>query len=156
MKKTTLFAALSASVFISGCASTQVQTQGSYPASASVMQIISQESQEAMRATQKLNKYRQQHNQTLDYRHRSFENDVVMIDYIGKPPAVLNSLAIRYGYRFLEVGVRQDLPTVNFTRYENTPEMLVMDIDAQLGDSGQISLDKQQKVITLIYPQVAQ
>ena len=152
MKILTAIALATSTLVMSGCASTDIQTQGGYPASTSILEIISQESQEAMRATQNLTKFRQQKIATLDYRNRSFEEDKIMLDYIGKPDAVLSSLAIRYGYRFLVVGVRQELPTVNFTQYWTTPEQAVIDIDGQLGDSAQLSLDKQQKIISLIYP----
>lgn len=156
MKKIALVAAITSSLVIGGCTTTTVSTKGGYPASTSILEIISQESQEAMRATQKLTKYREQSFATMDYRQRDFENDKIMLDYIGKPESVLSSIAIRYGYRFLEVGVRQHLPTVNFTQYWNTPMQAVIDIDAQIGESAQLSLDKEQKIITLIYPAVQQ
>lgn len=156
MKKIALLAAITSTLVVSGCATTTMQTKGGYPASSSVLEIISQESQEAMRATQKLTKYREQSFATMDYRQRNFEEDKIMLDYIGKPDAVLSSLAIRYGYRFLQVGVRQHLPTINFTQYWTTPAQAVVDIDAQIGDAAQLSLDKNQKIITLIYPAVQQ
>ena len=156
MRNITLLVAMASAVFVGGCSTTTMQTKGGFPASTSVLEIISQESQEAMRATQKLTKYREQEFATMDYRQRNFEQDKIMLDYIGKPDAVLSSLAIRYGYRFVEVGVRQGLPTVNFTQYWTTPAQAVVDIDAQIGDSAQLSLDKSQKLITLIYPAVQQ
>lgn len=156
MRKIGLLTAIATTAaLMTGC-QTAPQTQGVYPASTTVLEIISQESQEAMRATQKLTKYRQQYNETLDYRQRNFETDQILLDYIGKPQSVINSIAVRYGYRFVEVGVKQDLPTMNFTRYETTPEQALVDIDAQLGTSAKLSLDKHQKLITLIYPNEVQ
>lgn len=159
MRKIGLLSAAAASAFlITGCQSNpaSTSTQGMYPASTTVLEIISQETQEAMRATQKLTKYRQQYNETLAYRQGSFEEDQILLDYIGKPEPLLNSIAIRYGYRYVEVGVKQDLPIMNFTKYETTPEQALVDVDAQLGTSADISLDKQQKLITLVYPNAAQ
>ena len=154
MKKIALLAAITSTLVVSGCATTTMQTKGGYPASSSVLEIVLVSKGTLLR--QKLTKYREQSFATMDYRQRNFEEDKIMLDYIGKPDAVLSSLAIRYGYRFLQVGVRQHLPTVNFTQYWTTPAQAVVDIDAQIGDAAQLSLDKNQKVITLIYPAVQQ
>lgn len=153
-----LSAAIVSALMVTGCqtAPTSNSTQGMYAAPTTVLEIISQETQEAMRATQKLTKYRQQYNETLAYRQANFEEDQILLDYIGKPEALLSSIAIRYGYRYVEVGVKQDLPIMNFTQYQTTPEQALVDIDAQLGTSADLSLDKQQKLITLVYPTSAQ
>lgn len=148
-------AVVSAMIFgLTACATNQEirHSAAAYPSTQSVLEIISIESQKAMNATQQLSKYQESYNATLDYRQRQFDADQVMIDYIGKPNAVLNSIAIRYGFRYIEVGEATALPTVNFTKYWTTPENAVINIDAKLGDSAQIAVDKQQKVITLIYP----
>lgn len=149
---TTIVSAMSLGMV--GCASNQeiMHTKAVYPSTQSVLEIISIESQKAMNAAQQLSKYQESYNATLDYRQREFDADQIMIDYIGKPNAVLNSIAIRYGFRYIEVGEATSLPTVNFTKYWTTPENAVIDIDAKLGDSAQIAVDKEQKIITLIYP----
>lgn len=138
----------------SGCASSYStkNVSGALPNTPNALEIISQESQKALNAQKMLVAYREQYNNTLDYRRRSFTEDKVKVDYIGKPQPLLNSLAIRYGYRFLQYGVERELPTVNFTDYWSTPENIVVNLSAQLGDQAGISVDKQQKVITLVYP----
>ncbi|MGP9668691.1 DotD/TraH family lipoprotein [Psychrobacter sp. AOP31-A1-22] len=137
-----------------GCSSgyKSKNVSGALPNTPNSLEIISQESQKALNAQKMLVAYREQYNNTLDYRRKSFTEDKVKVDYIGKPQPLLNSLAIRYGYRFLEYGVERDLPTVNFTDYWSTPENIVVNLSAQLGDQAGISVDKQQKVITLVYP----
>lgn len=117
----------------------------------SALDIVSQESQKALLAQQVLTKYRQTYSETMDYRQRSFEQDRVMIDYIGRPQTALASIAIKYGYRFIEQGTMHDLPVVNFTQYYATPEQIVVSIDAQIGGAAKVSVDKHNKVITLIY-----
>lgn len=137
-----------------GCSSGYKTTNvsGALPNTPGSLEIISQESQKALNAQKMLVAYREQYNNTLDYRRKSFTEDKVKVDYIGKPQPLLNSLAIRYGYRFLQYGSERDLPTVNFTDYWSTPENIVVNLSAQLGDQAGISVDKQQKVITLVYP----
>lgn len=155
MKKLFLGLALAGTVAISGCATGSNLTKGAnvaYPANESVLDIIGAESQKAMNAAKQLSKYQDSYNATLDYRQRQFDTDQVMIDYIGKPNTVLNSIAIRYGYRYIELGRAQDLPTVNFTQYWTTPNNAVVNINAKLGSTANVALDKKQKVITLIYP----
>ena len=156
MKKLVSVLALGFAVSLSGCATNQTgyskNVPIAYTTTESALEIIATESQKAMNAAQQLAKYQDSYNATLDYRQRQFESDQVMIDYIGKPNTVLNSIAIRYGYRYIELGNPQDLPTVNFTNYWTTPNNAVVNIDAKLGNQGSIAVDKKQKVITLIYP----
>ena len=117
----------------------------------SPLEIISQESQKALQAQQILTKYKQNMNQTLDYRQRSFETDKIVVDYIGKPRNVISSIAIKYGYRFVEVGQPRDLPIVNFTQVYSTPEQLLINLNAQLGDQADLAINKNEKIITLVY-----
>lgn len=156
MKKLLIAASITALIGLTGCNTTLSKVAQKeavpYPVTANALEIISVESQKAMNAAQQLAKYQDSYNATLDYRQRQFETDQVMIDYIGKPNTVLNSIAIRYGYRYIELGNAQPLPTINFTKYWTTPNNAVVDIDAKLGNMGSIAVDKKQKVITLIYP----
>lgn len=156
MKNLFAVLAVTAAISMTGCATNQTgyskNVPIAYPSTESALEIIATESQKAMNAAQQLAKYQDSYNATLDYRQRQFETDQVMIDYIGKPNTVLNSIAIRYGYRYIELGNPQGLPTVNFTNYWTTPNNAVVNIDAKLGSQGSIAVDKKQKVITLIYP----
>ncbi len=156
MKNLFAVLAVTAAIGMTGCATNQATYSKNvgvaYPSTESVLEIIATESQKAMNAAQQLAKYQDSYNATLDYRQRQFETDQVMIDYIGKPNTVLNSIAIRYGYRYIELGNPQELPTVNFTKYWTTPNNAVVNIDAKLGSQASIAVDKKQKVITLLYP----
>lgn len=156
-KKVSALLLMCGSLAITGCAtnhgSKALSKTGAFPTTPNSLEIVSQESQKALAAQKLLVKYREQYSDTLDYRQRSFENDKVVVDYIGKPQNLLSSIAIRYGYRYLAYGAEGDLPTVNFTQYYATPESIIINVDAQLGESGSIAVDKQQKIITLIYPQ---
>lgn len=142
---------------LTGCASNYSSSAfsktGVLPTTPNAIEIVSQESQKALNAQKMLVKYRDAYSNTLDYRQRSFTEDKVVVDYIGKPQSLLSSLAIRYGYRYLAYGAERDLPTVNFTQYFGTPENIIVNLDVQLGDNASIAINKQEKVITLIYPQ---
>lgn len=144
-------------IALSGCATNSATSAlnrtGVLPTTPNAIEIVSQESQKALAAQKLLVKYREAYSDTLDYRQRSFTEDKVVVDYIGKPQSLLSSIAIRYGYRYLAYGGERDLPTVNFTQYYATPENIIVNLDAQLGESANIAVDKTEKVITLIYPQ---
>lgn len=153
MKKLPLvFAAMATFFSVTGCTSlyqgidrnVAIQTY-------SPLEIISQESQKALQAQQILTKYKQAQNQTLDFRQKSFETDKIVVDYIGKPRNVISSVAIKYGYRFDEVGKIRDLPIANFTQVYTTPEQLLVNLNAQLGNQADIAINKNEKIITLVY-----
>lgn len=153
MKKLPLLFITAATIFsVVGCTATHsginrnvnIQTY-------SPIEIISQESQKALHAQQILTKYKQAQNQTLDYRQKSFETDKIVVDFIGKPRDVISSVAIKYGYRFIEVGNPRDLPIVNFTQVYSTPENLLINLNAQLQNQAELSINKNEKIITLVY-----
>lgn len=146
-------------IVVTGCTSIQ---GGSYSSinklstlqvtAPSLLEIISQETQKAMNAQLSLTKYRQTYNETLGAYNLDFSKDKIRVNYIGKPQGILESIAIKYGYRFLEQGYRTDnLPTVNFTDYNATPEDIVIAVDSQLQQTANIAIDKQNKTIVLIY-----
>lgn len=151
--KTKLIALAAVSVVaLSGCATSLSKTTDTTRLSSySPVEIISQESQKALNAQQVLTKYQQAKNATLEARQASFETDKIVIDYIGKPRSILSSIAIKYGYRFIEVGNVRDLPTVNFTNVYTTPEDLLINLNAKLGTQAKIAINKQEKLITLAY-----
>lgn len=115
------------------------------------LNIIAKESQQALQAQQLLTKYRQMHSETLTTRQAKFYTDKMAFDYIGKPENLLSSIAINYGYRFIQVGNTKDLPTVNFTKAYGTPIDIVINVDAQLGGLANISINEQEKLINLVY-----
>lgn len=153
MKKLPLFLTTAAAIFsVVGCASMNSGINRNVKIETySPVEIISQESQKALHAQQILTKYKQAQNQTLEYRQKSFENDKIIVDFIGKPRDVISSIAIKYGYRFIEVGNPRDLPIVNFTQVYSTPQDLLVNLNAQLGKQAELSINKNEKIITLVY-----
>lgn len=141
------------SMVVTGCSTLHDNSLSSLQVTApSPLEIISQETQKAMNAQMSLTKYRQAYNETLAIQNLDFSKDKIRVNYIGKPQGILESIAIKYGYRFLEQGYRTDnLPTVNFTDYNATPEDIVIAVDSQLQQTANIAIDKQNKTIVLIY-----
>lgn len=144
---------------LSGCASNSLigkesellSIRSTYEQPKSVLSIISQESQEALTSQKRLLAFREADNKRLALNARLIETDKVMVDYIGKPQPVISSIAIEYGYRFVEMGVRKDLPTVNFTNVYQTPEVILNNLAAKIAPMASIAINKQDKIITLVY-----
>lgn len=144
---------------MAGCASNSligkesdlISHRASYEQPMSVLAIISQESQEALNAQKRLVAFRQADNKKLAIVNRDLETDEILVDYIGKPPQLISSIAIEYGYRFVEVGVRSQLPTVNFTNQYSTPEDILIDLSAKVSPMAAIAINKNDKIITLVY-----
>lgn len=152
MKKFLLATTIISSLIMTGCATTQDTSYANGSISSySPLEIVAQESQKALQAQQILTKFKQAQNATLDIRQRNFETDKIVVDYIGKPRNLLSSIAIKYGYRFLEVGTTRDLPIVNFTQVYGTPSDIIVNLDAQLQNQAKIAINENEKVITLIY-----
>lgn len=147
-----LAASLFATVTLSGCASLTANQDVVFTQDdRSPLEIISQESQKAVAATKTLTKYARTEAQLVNIAKADFENDRIVLDYIGKPQGLLSSISIKYGYRYLEFNKPIDLPTINFTKVYATPVDLLILIDSQIGDSASVALDKQNKLITLTY-----
>lgn len=137
-----------------GCNSVGYQDKAKQPTALSnqtALAIISQESQKALHAQQLLTKYAKHDAEMLAIRQADFDNDKIALNYIGKPDALLNSIAIKYGYRYIPVGDKRELPTINFNKYYTTPKDALALIDAQLNNTANIYLNKEQKLITLTY-----
>lgn len=131
---------------LNGC----VMQQKTYyaPSEQSPLMIVSQESQKALNAQQALTKFKQKQNESLLISQANFETDKILLNYIGKPQSLLTSLAIKYGYRYIELCSITNYPTINFTNYYTTPNDALVFIDSQLGDLANIRIDKVQKVIS--------
>lgn len=144
---------------LSGCASNSlvnkesdlISIRSTYEQPKGVLSIISQESQEALNAQKRLVAFREADNQRLALNARMIETDQVVVDWIGKPQPLISSIAIQYGYRFVENGVRTELPTVNFTNVYQTPEATLIDLSAKIMPMASIAINKQDKIITLVY-----
>ncbi len=128
-----------------------ISVRSSYQQPKDVLAIISQESQEALNAQKRLVAFRESDNRRLAINSRKIETDQVLVDYIGKPQPIISSIAIEYGYRFVEVGVRRELPTVNFSNLYITPEMTLIDLSAKIMPMASIAINKDDKIITLVY-----
>jgi len=87
-------------------------------------------------------------------KQNSIETDEVDIDYIGTPQDLLQTFAYRYGYRYIESGSRQRLKNINLRLSKSSPIEVLRNVGNQITSGGDIVLDKNGKLLRLIYKPV--
>ena len=84
-------------------------------------------------------------------KNEEMNTDVIDVDYIGKPLPLLQGFSTRYGYNFIEIGKRRDLRIINVRMKSTNPEEVMRSIAHQINYAGDIVLDKNTRVIRLVY-----
>jgi len=84
-------------------------------------------------------------------RQAALDADEVDIDYLGKPQPLLEAVAYRYGYKYVETGKRGDLKTVNIRVAKRPVVEVLRDVGYQIDSGADVVLDKDAKIIRLIY-----
>lgn len=77
--------------------------------------------------------------------------DLIDVDYIGKPQELLQTLAHRYGYKYVESGKRIDLRTVNIRVRRTSPVEVMKNVGYQIDAVADVVLEKNAKVLRLNY-----
>lgn len=85
---------------------------------------------------------------------QTLDTDQVDIDYIGYPQELLQTLAARYGYAYVESGKRVTLKPINVWVRKATPLNVLKDIGVQVDHGADVVLDKNAKTVRLIYKPV--
>lgn len=87
----------------------------------------------------------------LGRRQSSLNTDLVDIDFIGAPQEILQTFALRYGYRYVEIGKFTRLNPVNVRVTKASPENILRNIGYQIDKSADVTLDQKTKTIRLTY-----
>jgi defect in organelle trafficking protein DotD len=140
-------------VALSGCA---VPKQPDGPdTEAQARRVILERVDSAVAAQRELAAAQSEAKATASRRQAALEADEVDIDYQGRVQPLLEALAVRYGYKFVEAGRRggQDLPMVNIRCTKKGVIPVLEDLGLQIDKEAQIVLDKDIKAIRLVYKQ---
>lgn len=81
----------------------------------------------------------------------ALDADLIDVDYIGKPQELLQTLAHRYGYKYVESGKRVDLRTVNIRVRRASPVEVMKNVGYQIDSMADVVLEKSAKVLRLNY-----
>ena len=132
-----------------GCAANS--TPSGPDTEAFVRQVLVEKVDAAVLAQRELAAATSEGRQMLLRKQAALDEDEVDIDYVGKPQPLLESIAMRYGYRYVETGKRQDLKTVNL-RVQRQPVIEVLrNLGNQIDRSADVVLEKDAKILRLIY-----
>lgn len=137
-------------VSVSACAS-RPPSPMTTDTEARARQIITEKVDQAVQAQRDLAAATQEGQTSLARKQAALSVDEVDVDYIGLPQPLLEAIAVRYGYRYVESGKRAELATVNLrVRKARVPEVL-QDVARQVADGAEVVIDENAKVLRLLY-----
>lgn len=136
---------------LSGCAVTK-QPDGP-DSEAQARRVILERVDAAVTAQRDLASAQSEAKASASRRQAALESDEVDIDYQGRVQPLLEALAVRYGYKFVEAGRRggQELPMVNIRCTKKGVIPVLEDLGLQIDKGAQIVLDKDIKAVRLVY-----
>ena len=79
------------------------------------------------------------------------EHDQINVDYIGMPQELLQTIAYRYGYRYVEVGQRTQLRAINLKVVDMSPTDVLRSIGQQIDRQADVVLSYPTRTIRLTY-----
>ncbi|MDB6014784.1 MAG: putative lipoprotein [Gammaproteobacteria bacterium] len=140
-------------VSISACAS-RPPTPVAADSQVYARRIITEKVDEAVQAQRELAAATKEGQAALVRKQAALTVDEVDVDYIGQPQPLLEAIAYRYGYRYVESGKRTELATVNLrVRKERVPDLL-QDLARQIAGGADVVVDHNTKVLRLLYKRV--
>lgn len=92
-----------------------------------------------------------EHRAEIAVRQYRLDSDVIDVDYIGSPQELLQTMANRYGYTYVEIGRHTALKPVNVRFASTSPIELLRSVGHQVHASADVVLDKGERTIRLIY-----
>jgi defect-in-organelle-trafficking protein DotD len=146
-------AAIVVAILAAGCATKQT-AEVTPDSEAYARQIILEKVDAAVSAQRELAETTAEGKQQILRRQAALDADEVDIDYLGKPQALLEAIAYRYGYKYVETGKHADLKTVNIRVQKRGVLEVLRDVGYQIDSGADVVLDKDAKIIRLIYKKV--
>lgn len=92
-----------------------------------------------------------EHRADIAVRQHQLDSDLIDVDYIGSPQELLQTMANRYGYVYVEIGRHTALKPVNVRFARTSPVELLRSVGHQVHASADVVLDKNERAIRLIY-----
>jgi defect in organelle trafficking protein DotD len=135
---------------LAGCASKPVydpeeQTQGY------LMQMVDDKTSIAVNAQRELVALGYAEKELILKRQQMLDTDELEVDFIGSPKKLLEALATRYEYRFIETGKPVEFKPVSIRTGRRSVIEIMRDVGYQIDPVADIVLDKQDRAIRLIY-----
>jgi len=87
----------------------------------------------------------------VERKQEMLQQDLINVDYIGMPQELLQTIAYRYGYRYVEVGQRVQLRTINVKVEGASPTDVLRTIGQQIDRQADVVLSLPTRTIRLTY-----
>jgi defect-in-organelle-trafficking protein DotD len=145
---------LSPFVFVlafAGCATKPAVTGISPDSEAFARQVIVDKVDAAVQAQRELAAATVEGKEMTLRKQSTLDQDEVDIDYVGMPQPLLESIAYRYGYKYIETGKRIELNVVNLRVQHKKVLEVIRDISYQIDGVADVVLDKDAKIVRLVY-----
>lgn len=147
------FPLVAAGLLVTGCASNPA-TKETKADSVQVSRLIAEKVAVAADAQRQYVDLVRDDKVVLARRQTAIDTDAVDVDFIGKPQDLLQTMAFRYGYRYVESGRRSELRTINVRVTRTAPIEVLRNVGYQLRTAADVELDKNTKTLRLIYSDV--
>ena len=138
-------------LLLAGCATTPSHPLPPASGPGYISNLMASEVTQAVQAQQAFEQVLAENARTLTLKQKAIDTDQVDIDYIGKPQDILQTVAYRYGYGYVETGKRQDLRIVNVRLNKVSPVNVLRSISYQISYGAKVILDKKTKELRLVY-----
>lgn len=87
----------------------------------------------------------------VERKQEMLQQDLINVDYIGMPQELLQTIAYRYGYRYVEVGQRTQLRAINLKTTNAAPVDVLRSIGQQVDHQADVVLSLPTRTIRLLY-----
>ncbi len=87
----------------------------------------------------------------VERKQEMLQLDLIDVDYIGMPQELLQTIAYRYGYRYVEVGHRAQLRAINVKVKNVSPTDVLRTIGQQIDRQADVVLSLPSRTIRLTY-----
>ena len=134
------------SITITGCSALPLSSDSSLAES-----VIAQKVSIAAEAQRDYLALLQEDSRIQRIRNEDFNNELVDVDYIGKPLPILSSMGNRYGFNLVEIGKRKELRIINIRMKNVSPVEVLRSIAQQIDYSANVILDKNSNTIRIVY-----
>jgi len=116
-----------------------------------ISSVMADDVTQAVQAQQAFQEVLAENARTLTLKQKAIATDQVDIDYIGTPQDILQTIAYRYGYAYVETGRREDLRIINVRLNKTAPINVLRSISYQISYGAKVVLDKNAKQLRLVY-----
>jgi len=136
-------------IFLAGCASTRPMGEVTHEVYAN--RLMAEKMSVAADAQRDYAALIAEGQARVERKQEMLQQDLINVDYIGMPQELLQTIAYRYGYRYVEVGQRSQLRAINVKMTGVSPTDVLRSIGQQIDRQADVVLSLPTRTIRLNY-----